>query len=185
MARIYYIGAAELPLRFPRCAPLLGWRYLYSWTIQSQSWLRSIWIERDLWSCQVFPGTPEHIFARPDLNGKALKMVEDFTLWIWKRWSKSSFLKTRSNLQENEHLRLLRANIYTVWEFFFCCLKLAHMDELKMAPAIKCLWQNYFWYQLLRTWQYVIELRTPNEGINQRYLKNWADVADKICCRHT
>ena len=27
--------------------------------------------------------------------------------------------------------------------------------------------------------------RTPNEGINQRYLKNWADVADKICCRHT
>ena len=24
-------------------------------------------------------------------------------------------------------------------------------------------------------------LRTPNEGTNQRYLKNWADVADKIC----
>ena len=24
-------------------------------------------------------------------------------------------------------------------------------------------------------------IRTPNEGINQRYLKNWADVADKIC----
>ena len=24
-------------------------------------------------------------------------------------------------------------------------------------------------------------LRTPNEGINQRCLKNWADVADKIC----
>ena len=23
-------------------------------------------------------------------------------------------------------------------------------------------------------------LRTPNEGINQRYLQNWADVADKI-----
>ena len=28
-------------------------------------------------------------------------------------------------------------------------------------------------------------LRTPNEGINQRHLKIWADVADKICCRHT
>ena len=28
-------------------------------------------------------------------------------------------------------------------------------------------------------------LRTPNEGMNQRYLKNWADMADKICCRHT
>ena len=24
-------------------------------------------------------------------------------------------------------------------------------------------------------------LRKPNEGIDQRYLKNWADVADKIC----
>ena len=24
-------------------------------------------------------------------------------------------------------------------------------------------------------------LRTPNEGINQRYLKNWSDMADKIC----
>ena len=24
-------------------------------------------------------------------------------------------------------------------------------------------------------------LRTPNEGINQRYLKNWADGADEIC----
>ena len=24
-------------------------------------------------------------------------------------------------------------------------------------------------------------LRTPNEGINQSYLKNLADVADKIC----
>ena len=28
-------------------------------------------------------------------------------------------------------------------------------------------------------------LRTPNGGINQRYLKNWADVADKICFGHT
>ena len=29
------------------------------------------------------------------------------------------------------------------------------------------------------------ELRTPNEGTNQRYLKNWADVADKICFGRT
>ena len=28
-------------------------------------------------------------------------------------------------------------------------------------------------------------LRTPNEGINQRYLKSWADVADKICFGRT
>ena len=28
-------------------------------------------------------------------------------------------------------------------------------------------------------------LWTPNEGINQRYLKNWAKVADKICFGRT
>ena len=28
-------------------------------------------------------------------------------------------------------------------------------------------------------------LRTPNEGINQKYLKNWADAADKICSGRT
>ena len=35
------------------------------------------------------------------------------------------------------------------------------------------------------SYTYLHGLRTPNEGINQRYLKNWANVADKICCRHT
>ena len=28
-------------------------------------------------------------------------------------------------------------------------------------------------------------LRTPNEGINQKNLKIWADVADKICFGRT
>ena len=28
-------------------------------------------------------------------------------------------------------------------------------------------------------------LGTPNESINQRYLKNWANVADKICLSRT
>ena len=28
-------------------------------------------------------------------------------------------------------------------------------------------------------------LRTPNEGINQRDLKNWANEADKICFGRT
>jgi hypothetical protein len=28
-------------------------------------------------------------------------------------------------------------------------------------------------------------LLTPNEGTNQRYLKNWADVAHKICFGRT
>ena len=29
------------------------------------------------------------------------------------------------------------------------------------------------------------KLRTPNEGINQKNLKIWADVADKICFGRT
>jgi hypothetical protein len=33
-------------------------------------------------------------------------------------------------------------------------------------------------------YQYTSSPRT-NEGINLRYLKNWADVADKICFRRT
>jgi hypothetical protein len=33
--------------------------------------------------------------------------------------------------------------------------------------------------------RYIHGLRTPNEGINQRYLKNLADVADKIRFGHT
>ena len=28
-------------------------------------------------------------------------------------------------------------------------------------------------------------LRTPNEGISQKYLKKWADVANKICFGRT
>ena len=28
-------------------------------------------------------------------------------------------------------------------------------------------------------------LQTPNEDMNQSYLKNWADVADKICFGRT
>ena len=38
------------------------------------------------------------------------------------------------------------------------------------------------YYQVLRTDH---GLRTPNKGINQRNLKIWADVADKICFGRT
>jgi hypothetical protein len=47
-------------------------------------------------------------------------------------------------------------------------------------------------YRILtfRIWnskEYIFEhgLRTPNEGINQRILEIWADVADKICFGRT
>ena len=42
-------------------------------------------------------------------------------------------------------------------------------------------------YQMAGPPAYFLEhiLRTPNEGINQRELKKWADVADKICFSST
>jgi hypothetical protein len=66
--------------------------------------------------------------------------------------------------------------------------------ELCLVPKIPCV--SYNEQQLfqasnvprsLMTNMNIFEhgLRTPNEVINQRYLKNWANVADKICCRHT
>ena len=39
----------------------------------------------------------------------------------------------------------------------------------------------WFHFSGTNTMDYWHGLRTPNEGINQSYLKNWADVADKIC----
>ena len=44
-------------------------------------------------------------------------------------------------------------------------------------------WPMDFYFHMLLGWDH--GLRTPNEGTNLRYLKKWADVADKICCRHT
>ena len=40
-------------------------------------------------------------------------------------------------------------------------------------------------YDRYLSYTFVHGLRTPNEGKNQRYLKNLADVADKICFGRT
>ena len=47
-------------------------------------------------------------------------------------------------------------------------------------------WNNISkWFEFEILYLFSHGLRTPDDSINQRYLKNWADVADKICCRHT
>ena len=48
------------------------------------------------------------------------------------------------------------------------------------TPLITTLIMNLYY---LNTFEH--GLRTPNEGIDHRYLKNWADVADKICFGRT
>ena len=46
---IYHLEAAEKPLRFPHCAPLLGWRYLYIYLITSITSTNLPYEEHWLW----------------------------------------------------------------------------------------------------------------------------------------
>ena len=49
----------------------------------------------------------------------------------------------------------------------------------KINLKVNCKSDTFFPYCIIHG------LRTPNEGINQRYLKNWADVEDEICYGRT
>ena len=61
---------------------------------------------------------------------------------------------------------------------------LMHSDSfLFIQMHLDLSWQLDFTVTLIVTYSH--GLRTPHEGTNLRYLKEWADVADKICCRHT
>ena len=72
--------------------------------------------------------------------------------------------------------------------FMVCSLTIAFNDQEHSAdsapqkhPSFRTRLQSK--YPVLH-WE-THGLRTPNEGINQRYLKIWADVADKICFSRT
>ena len=58
-------------------------------------------------------------------------------------------------------------------------IKLDFEDITKPATELSILEKAKDLYKLIHG------LWTPNEGINQKYLKNWADVADKICFGRT
>ena len=67
------------------------------------------------------------------------------------------------------------------WTIMYCSPK--KIKEICEGAILALKFQGTFILQTADRQNH--KLRTPNEGINQRYLKNWADVADKICCRHT
>ena len=46
-------------------------------------------------------------------------------------------------------------------------------------------WDNFRWDIIAEIHSMLHGLRTPNEGLNQRNLKIWADAADKICFGRT
>ena len=56
--------------------------------------------------------------------------------------------------------------------------------RVSLPPKVFRVFREVHYATFLRIYRYH-GLRTPNEGINQRYLKNWADVADKICFNRT
>ena len=56
--------------------------------------------------------------------------------------------------------------------------RIFYFFRLSGAQSCKVGWDGNF--ILIQAFEHDHGLRTPNEGINQRYLRNWADVADKI-----
>ena len=62
------------------------------------------------------------------------------------------------------------------------------LDLLDINWEFRCFGQLTYKFDMTKIPKkyYLIHgLLTPNEGKNQRYLKNWADVADKICLGRT
>ena len=63
--------------------------------------------------------------------------------------------------------------------FFSCVIKVKSLNFTKLVVKFICI--SSVWRR-----QHIKHgLRTPNEGINQRNLKIWADVADKKCFGRT
>jgi hypothetical protein len=60
-----------------------------------------------------------------------------------------------------------------------------HKFFLRIGDLKKKIWAGHFEIFFSKKKNFFLlhshGLRIPNEGINQRYLKNWADVVDKIC----
>ena len=65
---------------------------------------------------------------------------------------------------------------------FAICMFIFHKPEVQTVILICSTGLNFNWF---KSYGLKHGLWTPNEGINQRYLKNWADVADKICFGRT
>ena len=68
---------------------------------------------------------------------------------------------------------------------FYLLVTLSKFTKLSWVKKVVILSKNICIFMNLFSFAKRNRLRTPNEGINQRYLKNLADVADKICFGRT
>ena len=94
------------------------------------------------------------------------------------KWSSSSWVLTR----EDKYMIRNMANNYTQNINFYLRPKhfcLTHSAKKKIRFIL------FFFFIKGVVCAYDHGLWTLNEGINQRCLKNWADVADKICVGRT
>ena len=101
----------------------------------------------------------------------------------WKLWHKNllnQLCTMNSFLTKDFLMRLLtrHAGVWAPPQF----LTLETKTTCPCSPV--CYWGRA--KTTYKTWHYPDHgLRTPNEGINQRNLQNWADVADKLCFGRT
>ena len=86
-----------------------------------------------------------------------------------------SYLKKQNNHNSNWKKLLGLRNMQEKLENLLFCATPVKKTSVEHCRKIMMITPNKFHHGL---W-------TPNEGINQRYPKNWADVADKICFGRT
>ena len=115
--------------------------------------------------------------------------IDGFSKWIFFFTVDSFIFVTKYHFSCQKSAKFIAS--FTLHRFTFVrrkqCRHLLHLRQQKKRGCIDHFVTTSLIIIIPAFWLFYENhgLRTPNEGINQRYLKNWADVADKICCRHT
>jgi hypothetical protein len=106
-----------------------------------------------------------NVYLEKMWNNLVRQWLADLVLGHIKLFSTELFWK-----KKNPFFTQFLAKFYSNYYFFTYFSFFYNLKKIK-SNSLGTIW-------------YAHGLRTPNEGINQRFLKKWADVADKICCRH-
>ena len=103
----------------------------------------------------------------------SLSLVAGFL--VVSSWSRkhNKFERTTKNVRPSKKVRPSHLFNFVASLLKHYIGKVIHSKKLGAMPS------RASYYDILHG------LRTPNEGINQRNLKIWADVADKICFGRT
>ena len=117
----------------------------------------------------------------------------DFRCWFCLYLS-SSWLTRMTECFKNAELGANSLKYFSLYIFCYRCTLLHFWCNETFPISFHMLWwqldaKNVEFMSIalvILLGSFIHRLRTPNnEGINQRYLKNWADLSDKICFGHT